>query len=602
MKLSAVKLQSRLVLFGFFLILGMIIVSFLLVYQAVKKELTAHLQSDMTSTDLVLKKFIDDRYRHLLAEGEVIANDPRFFASMVDGDRQTAQAEAERFQRIINSDLLIVCDHQARLLALVLPFNQGVEAGPIEQFFKKSGDSQPRGLLEIGGKVYQVAQTPLLAAGQGHIGKLILGFAVDSALAQTLKELTHSEVVFFLGEKPLASTLSDERSERLAEKLFLSPDLHKTTELSLDDKTFLVLAEKLEAENLDYPLVYGLLRSRNELVEPVMGEVKRKIFKSFFVLILLGLFITILGSLFLSIRIGTRLDRLVTGAHQISSGNLDFNLATGPDDEIGRLAEAFNQMRIALKNRLEELKEAHAKAMREDRLGIVGQMASTIIHDFRGPMQIIQGSAELLSMPGAPEEKKQRHSKIIVQQVERMADMAQELLDFAKGESRTRKSILAIDDLLTVLNVQADEFCRNSLVKFRADLNKPFQIWADKEKLLRVLANLVKNAKEAMPGGGQINVTAFLHGAEGVIQVSDDGPGLAPEITGRLFEPFATFGKKGGTGLGLALSKKIIDDHGGTIQCESEPDRGTTFTIRLPAGEKVILETQPASDTAKVVI
>ena len=93
-----------------------------------------------------------------------------------------------------------------------------------------------------------------------------------------------------------------------------------------------------------------------------------------------------------------------------------------------------------------------------------------------------------------------------------------------------------------------------------------------------------------------------MEGTEGVIQVADNGPGIAPELRGRLFEPFATFGKAGGTGLGLALSKKIIDDHGGSIQCVSEPGKGTTFTIRLPAGEKVTLETAVSSNLTKITI
>jgi len=135
-----------------------------------------------------------------------------------------------------------------------------------------------------------------------------------------------------------------------------------------------------------------------------------------------------------------------------------------------------------------------------------------------------------------------------------------------------------------------------------AELKKPFQLWADKEKILRVFMNLIRNAREAMAGGGEIKITAFLDQVEGVIQVVDNGPGIAPELAGRLFEPFATFGKPGGTGLGLALSKKIVEEHGGTIQCDSAPGKGTAFTIRLPAGERVALETMAYTETGKIVI
>ncbi|HLG94481.1 MAG TPA: HAMP domain-containing sensor histidine kinase, partial [candidate division Zixibacteria bacterium] len=272
------------------------------------------------------------------------------------------------------------------------------------------------------------------------------------------------------------------------------------------------------------------------------------------------------------------------------------------DDEIGRLSEAFNQMRISLKNRLEELKEAHAQAMREERLGIVGRMAATIIHDFRGPMQIIQGSAELLALPETGVEKRERHSQIIIQEVGRMANMTQELLDFAKGETRARRVVLDIEDLLTEINFQSEELCRNTLVCVDVELKTPFQLWADKEKILRVFMNLIRNAKEAMAGGGEIKITAFLDRVEGVIQVADNGPGIPAELSERLFQPFATFGKAGGTGLGLALSKKIMEEHGGSIQCDSEPGKGTAFTIRLPAGERVALETMAYTETSKIMV
>lgn len=602
MRLSASRLQRRLVLVAFFLILGLVFFSFLLVYHAVKKELSSHLEADLVSSQLVFEKFLEERYHYLLAQGEVIANDPRFFASIAEQDRLTAEEEAHRFRNIVKSDLFAICDTAARLLASVAVLESDNLSNSDTLLIQSLCRSQPRGMLNISQTIYQVVRIPLLAAGEGMVGNLILGYTIDSALAQTLKDMTRSEVAFFLGNKLLASTLPPAAETKMAQNPPAAVDLPRVVETELKGETFLSLSQRLDFSITRKPVYYCLLRSRDAALKPVMKEILTRVFKSFFVIILLGSFVTILGTLFLSVRIGQRLEKLVAGAHQISSGNLDFALPPGPDDELGRLSEAFNHMRISLKNRLEELKEAHEAALRQERLGIIGRMASSIIHDFRGPMQIIQGSAELLSLPGAPEEKKRRHTQIIVQQVQRMADMTQELLDFAKGESRAKKQILAIEDLLTGLNFQADELCRNSLVKFRADLNKPFQLWADKEKLLRVLANLVKNAKEAMPAGGEIKVTAFLDGMEGVIQVADNGPGLPPELAGRLFEPFATFGKKGGTGLGLAMAKKIIEEHDGTLQCESEPGRGTTFTIRLPAGERVVLQTTGNVDTDKVVI
>lgn len=599
MKLGASRLQRHLFFSALGLILILVFFSFFAIYKGAKKEITAYLEEELATSFPVSKKFLEQRQRYLLAEAQVIANDPRFFAAIAEGDPPTAQAEAERFQAIVNADLLAVVGAKRQILASVTtekggPFNKS-DMEVLRRFdYRDKG-----GMLALGRGIFQMAGMPLQAPGHGEIGYLLLGYAVDSALAQTLKDITHSEVCFFLNQTPVATTLGTARTAELGR---LSLPLNQTEtirELSIGEENFLVLRRNLDVYlSSKPPIWYYLLKSEDKVIVPLMNQ----IFRSFFFPVVIGTLVTILGSFFLSKKISARLEKLVAGAHQISSGNLDFTLPPPANDEIGRLSEAFNQMRVSLKNRLEELKEAHSQAMREERLGIVGRMAATIIHDFRGPMQIIQGSAELLAMPDENHEKRERHSGIIIQQVDRMANMTQELLDFAKGETRARRVVLDIEDLLTEINFQAEELCRNTPVRADAELKKPFQLWADKEKILRVLMNLIRNAKEAMAGGGEIKISAFLDRVEGVIQVSDNGPGIPPELANRLFQPFATFGKAGGTGLGLALSKKIVEEHGGSIQCESEPGKGTAFTIRLPAGEKVALETNAYPETSKVLI
>ena len=599
MKFWASRLQRQLFLSALGVILILVLFSLLTIYKSAKKELTGYLEEELATSFPVSKKFLEQRRRYLEAEAQVIANDPRFFAAIAEGDPPTAQAEAVRFQAIVNADLLVVTDSKSKILASVVTPSAHTPKEKDLEILRKFDYEDKDGLLPLTGGVFQMVRTPLRAPGHGEIGQLLLGYAIDSALALLIKEITHSEVCFFINQKPIATTLTAARTAELARHTSAVSDFEGVHELSIGDESYLVLHRNLEEDFAsETPIWYFLLKSEDKVIVPLMSQ----IFRSFFLPVLLGTLVTILGSYLLSVKIGSRLEKLVAGAHQISSGNLDFTLPPSTRDEIGRLSEAFNQMRVSLKNRLAELKEAHAQAMREERLGIVGRMAATIIHDFRGPMQVIQGSAELLALPNENLEKRGRHSEIIIQQVERMANMTQELLDFAKGETRTRRVVLDIEDLLTEINFQAEELCKNTPVRVDVELKKPFQVWADKEKILRVFMNLIRNAKEAMAGGGEVKITAFLDRVEGVIRFVDNGPGIPAELADRLFQPFATFGKAGGTGLGLALSKKIIEDHGGSIQCESEPGKGTVFTLRLPAGERVALETMAYTETSKIVI
>ncbi|MGH8003597.1 MAG: ATP-binding protein [Limisphaerales bacterium] len=599
MKFGASRLQQQLFVSALGVILMLVLFSLFFIYKSAKKELTAYLEEELATSFPVSKKFLEQRQRYLEAEAQVIANDPRFFAAIADGDPSTAQAEAERFQTIVNADLLVVVDSKSKILASVMAQPEQKLKGKDLETLKKFDYQDKDGLLPLTRGIFQMVQMPLQAPGHGEIGHLLLGYAIDSSLAQRIKEITHSEVCFFLDQTPMATTLGAARTAELGRSDPPAGRREGIKEISIGDENFLVLSRNLEEDLTNQaPIWYYLLKSEDKVIVPLMNQ----IFRSFFLPVLIGTLVTILGSYFLSMKIGRRLEKLVAGAHQISSGNLDFTLPAPADDEIGRLSEAFNQMRISLKKRLAELKEAHTQAMREERLGLLGRMAATIIHDFRGPMQVIQGSAELLALPDENPEKRERHSGIITQQVERMANMTQELLDFAKGETRARRVVLDIEDLLTEINFQSEELCKNTPVRVDVELKKPFQLWADKEKVLRVFMNLIRNAKEAMAGGGEIKISAFLDRVEGVIQVADNGPGISTELAGRLFQPFATFGKPGGTGLGLALSKKIMEEHGGTIQCDSEPGAGTIFTVRLPAGERVALETMPYTETSKIMV
>jgi len=262
----------------------------------------------------------------------------------------------------------------------------------------------------------------------------------------------------------------------------------------------------------------------------------------------------------------------------------------------------------AVKRALDERSERKARVAAEERLRqseklqLVGQMAASIIHDFRGPLQIVQGSAEIMMLPQTTTEQRSRRFQILHQQIQRMSNMAHDLLDFAKGQTRLTKAVVDIGEFLQEVTFQGGEIVRESKVQFMAEQKTNFQLMADKDKLLRVLTNLIRNAKEAMVQGGSIRVTVSLEGMEGVIRVVDNGPGIPPELRGRLFEPFATFGKSGGTGLGLALSKKIVQDHNGAIDCHSEPGKGTIFTIRLPATEKVTEQSPHDKGTSKIII
>lgn len=229
---------------------------------------------------------------------------------------------------------------------------------------------------------------------------------------------------------------------------------------------------------------------------------------------------------------------------------------------------------------------AEEKLVAAERLQMVGQVASSIIHDLKNPMQVILGNLEFLNAEGLASEKRKRYCETIDKQVERMLGMCQEILDFAKGEvSLSLESVNLLELCKEMVETYERPFAASGVrLSFEGRLEEsrsPF-VMADRERIWRVLTNLIGNAKEAMPSGGEIQVSVVVSLQEAKVEVCDNGPGVPEEIREKLFDPFFTHGKAKGTGLGLSIVKKIVEAHGGKIDLSPETGAGTTFKIVLP--------------------
>jgi len=214
-----------------------------------------------------------------------------------------------------------------------------------------------------------------------------------------------------------------------------------------------------------------------------------------------------------------------------------------------------------------------------DRLASIGRMLAGLLHDLKTPMTIISGYAQLMA---ASDESGQREKYVeqIQRQFDLMAGMTREVLAFARGDTDLVVRKVYVNRFAEELTTQLGAATSGRGIDFEVEARYDGIAYFDEQKLLRVFHNLARNAIEAMPEGGRLRVTVDKDADQIVWTVKDTGPGIPPEIHGRMFELFAT-GKKGGTGLGLAIVKKIVDDHRGTVTCDTSSD-GTTFTIRLP--------------------
>lgn len=222
--------------------------------------------------------------------------------------------------------------------------------------------------------------------------------------------------------------------------------------------------------------------------------------------------------------------------------------------------------------------------LRMERLSTIGNMAGEIIHDLKGPMTTIMGFAELLERDDCTPQEQKDFSKIISTEVEQMVEMVEEILEFSRGSKmKLNLQPCNVEQLVAeVAEVLRRTFSEQG-IELITKITCTQTIYADKEKLKRVFFNIANNAKEAIHNHGKFSINTYLHNDTHIeFRLADSGPGIPPHVKENIFEPFVTHGKKRGTGLGMSIAKKIIDDHNGEIWVESEEGKGTIFYFTVP--------------------
>jgi two-component system, NtrC family, sensor histidine kinase HydH len=216
-----------------------------------------------------------------------------------------------------------------------------------------------------------------------------------------------------------------------------------------------------------------------------------------------------------------------------------------------------------------------------ERLAAVGTMASHVSHEIKNPLIAIGGLAQQLKRSPNLGEKEKGKLDLITGEVMRLENILIEVKDFTRPTvpHKIKAQINhVIEEVIQLFNPQFTQKKVEVKTSLAQDLPE-FDF--DPEQIKQVLLNLIKNASEAMPEGGTIRVATTSEEDQVFVEVSDTGTGIPPQSINELFRPFFTT-KKGGTGLGLAVSYKLIQDHNGDIKIKSEPDQGTVVTIQIP--------------------
>jgi len=322
------------------------------------------------------------------------------------------------------------------------------------------------------------------------------------------------------------------------------------------------------------------------ILEQKYVDIRQQTIVAFLTITLVGALVSMLLAYFISRSISRPINLLVSASGEVARGNLETRVEKNSNDELGELADTFNSMASALKERDEKLKEfTRSKIMESERLALIGQLSANVAHELNNPLQGIVTYSHLLLEELATDNPARDSLEKIVAQANRSRDIIRGLLDF----SRQRKPDKTLCDVNVVLKecvslLEKQALFHNIQINMKLDAKVPSTI-IDPSQIERVFINMIVNAADAMEGNGKLDLSTRYNPSDHFIEVEfkDTGHGIAKENMERIFDPFFTTKDTGhGVGLGLAISFGIIKEHNGTISVESEVGKGTTFLVRLP--------------------
>lgn len=225
-----------------------------------------------------------------------------------------------------------------------------------------------------------------------------------------------------------------------------------------------------------------------------------------------------------------------------------------------------------------------------EKLAAIGEITAGVAHEINNPIAVMQGNLEVIrELMGSKAQMARTEFRLVDEQLHRISEIVTRLLQFAKPQEYAGYSErYDVAGIVAATLPLVQHLLGKTTVTLEREYRAARLVAMNRTELQQVLVNLIVNAIHAMPNGGRLTLRTFDRDDDGragvVIEVSDTGVGMAPEVMQRIFDPFFTTKKREGTGLGLSISQMLVNRQGGTLSVASEPGKGTTFSVWLPEG------------------
>lgn len=553
--------------------------SLLVVRHSVQTHVREGIGQDLHNSVTTFQNFQHDREVMLTHAAELVADLPIMRSIMTAPDPATIQDASKEVWPLTGSDLLVLADRSGKVVALHTK-SPGFTHEAAQQFFDRSLHEEDFSHWWFGAHhLYQTFVQPVYFGSKTEgslLGFLVIGYEIDNRLAREISKVSASQVAFSYGNEIVATTLTPTQAgDSAIAALAAGSSQSADRDVEIGRENFVATSLDLSGQQ-ETPVHLIVLGSYDQAAK-FLGNLNR-------LLLLLGLSAVLIGSglvFFISYTFTRPLANLVEGVRALEHGDFHHPLDPRGSDEVAELTSAFDGMRGSLL-------KTQAALLESEQLATIGRMASSISHDLRHALAAVVANSEFLCDGRLTAAQREELYQEVRTGVNQMTDLIDSLLEFA----RTRESLSpaygniveAVQRALQAVRLHP----RHQGTRIEVVSNGNNMAWFDSRKLERALYNLLLNACEAAPGRqGHVQVTVERTDSRVSIAISDNGPGIAEEIRDRLFHPFVSFGKENGTGLGLTVVQKIVQDHGGEVSMQRVAGSQTVFRITIPSGPQV---------------
>jgi signal transduction histidine kinase len=543
--------------------------------QTAERQVRLQIFRDLRNSVYTFQNVQREREQSLAHFAALMADLPILKALMTTDHAATIQDGSQPLWDNAGSDLFVLADRTGRVVALHSKAADFRHESAQEALTNSLGQEKA-GHWWFGNKhLFQVSIQPIFVGPHSEnrvLGYLVVGYEIDDGVARELSQVAASQVAFLYGDTLVRSTLSPLQETDLIQQAgrSLTDSRLEPKEIQLGQERFLATRVDL-APGVTSPVQLSVLKSLDQATA-FLGNLNRLLVTLGFVAVVLGSGMVFLFSHTLTRPLGT----LVNGIRALGKGDYEYPIVVRGRDEVAEVTAAFLRMRSSLQ-------ETQRQLLESERLATIGQMASSISHDLRHSLATVMANAEFLSESNRSKAERDELYHEVLVAVNQMTDLIDSLLEFSRTRESLRPTYGDLEDVI--------EHCVQSMharpefhsVRITTHSEGPTDGWFDSRKLERVFQNLLVNACEAVsPQSGDIRVTLRATGSSVEIRVADNGRGIPDLVRDRLFEPFVSHGKENGTGLGLTVVQKIVQDHGGDVIVESTSSQGTIFLVVLP--------------------